>query len=70
MTTGEIRRILGIAADGKTDEQLERYISQLQTIASDMYDHLAGVTELDKLNDMRWAAYLHENPDMAEETEK
>jgi hypothetical protein len=61
MTVEGMRRILGDAAIGKTDEQLKRYIEELQTIAADMYDHLTGVTDEDKLEEIRWAAYLHDH---------
>ena len=61
MTADGMRRILGDAANGKTDQQLERYIAELQIIASDMYDHLTGVTEEDKVEEIRWSAYLHDH---------
>jgi hypothetical protein len=61
MTGDQMREILGHAANGKTDKQLEKYIAELQTVASDMYDHLIGITEGDKVQDIRWAAYLHDN---------
>jgi hypothetical protein len=40
MTVDGMRRILGDAANGKTDQQLEKYIAELQTIASDMHDYM------------------------------
>lgn len=61
MTVDEIRRILGRTANVKTDQQLEKYIAELQTIASDMYDFLTGVTEVGKVEEIRWAAYLHDH---------
>ena len=40
----ECRNILGSAAEGKTDEQIEHLRDELALIAADMYDHLARKT--------------------------
>jgi hypothetical protein len=61
MTIEQMREILGDAADGKTNQQLEKYITELQGIASLMYADLIGITEKEKAEDVRWAAYLHEH---------
>lgn len=42
MTTDEARAILGSAAEGKTDTQLERLVSELSALADSMYTELAA----------------------------
>ena len=60
-TVQECRDILGGAAAGRSDEQVERLRDSLTEIASMMYDEVARQAE-NEPESVRWAAYAYENP--------
>jgi hypothetical protein len=47
ISTSECRRILGAAADGKTDEQIERLRDGLAAVANEAYDSLTQAIAVD-----------------------
>lgn len=48
ISVGECRRILGAAADGKTDEQIERLRDGLVAVANEAYDSLTQTVAIDR----------------------
>jgi hypothetical protein len=48
LTVDQCRKLLGDAANGKTDEQIERLRDELSTVANQMYDHLQAKVRVER----------------------
>lgn len=60
LSVEDCRRIMGADAEGWPDEKIERLRDRLEALAEELYP-VIGQRAAEKLEDIRWAAYVHQN---------
>lgn len=62
LSVAKCREILGVEAEGKTDEQLERVRDSIAVLANHLYDQVQADWKVDP-ESVRWLAYAREHPE-------